>query len=346
MATGRNGKQRASPRTVTSPVLLTDATPAEWLRVKADRACTATAFLHLSSPRTPTADQEAIFSSLAAREPASAWTGGLLRPAGFSRALQFLARRYDDAGRPVDKAYYEINERLEFTRVEALDKIADLERSAEPAIDYEVDAASVLVTDAAGRRWRLPRSRDVFSAAGMRGVREVVSERYLAHIQGTFYEIPRLETKTVPDFRRMKPVASHRARIADFATWRGLLVIAGTQTRRASGRALLLVRSGRRWAVVRRGRRSLQARGARWGRGPVEGNGGRGRRDERSVPDDQFREEVGGAVARPRPSRSGSRSKWTFSRRAHGTSTRPLTFLRARPSCTGSPTASPRIGCG
>jgi hypothetical protein len=63
----------------------------------------------------------------------------------------------------------------------------------------------------------------------MRGVREVVSERYLAHIQGTFYEIPRLQTKTVPDFRRMKPVASHRARIADFATWRGLLVIAGTR---------------------------------------------------------------------------------------------------------------------
>ena len=67
-----------------------------------------------------------------------------------------------------------------------------------------------------------------FPTTGVRGVREVVSERYLAHIHGTFYEIPRLETKTVPDFRRMKPVASHRARIADFATWRGLLVLAGT----------------------------------------------------------------------------------------------------------------------
>jgi hypothetical protein len=33
----------------------------------------------------------------------------------------------------------------------------------------------------------------------------------------------------VPDYRRMKPVASHGARIADFATWRGLLVIAGTR---------------------------------------------------------------------------------------------------------------------
>ena len=205
------------------------ATPAEWLRVKVDRNCTATAFLHLSSPRTPTPQQAAIFASLAPREAGAAWTGGLLRPAGFSRALQFLARRFDGAGRPVDTAYYEIDEQLAFRRVDAPDKIADLERAAEPATDYEVDAASVLVIDAGGQRWRLPRSADTLSSVGVRGVREVVSERYLAHIHGTFYEIPRLETKTVPDFQRMKPVASHRARIADFATWRGLLVLAGTR---------------------------------------------------------------------------------------------------------------------
>ena len=211
------------------PLFFDAATPAEWLRVKVDRNCTATAFLHLSSPRTPTPQQGAIFASLAPREAGAAWTGGLLRPAGFSRALQFLARRFDGAGRPVDTAYCEIDEQLAFRRVDAPDKIADLERAAEPATDYEVDAASVVVIDAGGQRWRLPRSADTFSSAGVRGVREVVSERYLAHIHGTFYEIPRLETKTVPDFRRMKPVASHRARIADFATWRGLLVLAGTR---------------------------------------------------------------------------------------------------------------------
>ena len=57
---------RVSGERLRPTVLLTAATPAEWLRVKADRNCTATAFLHLSSPRTPTAEQEAIFSSLAA----------------------------------------------------------------------------------------------------------------------------------------------------------------------------------------------------------------------------------------------------------------------------------------
>ena len=38
--------------------------------------------------------------------------------------------------------------------------------------------------------------------------------------------------KTAPDFRRMKPVSSHRARITDFATWRGLLVHRGDKPAR------------------------------------------------------------------------------------------------------------------
>ena len=211
------------------PAILDSTMPAEWLRVRVDRDCTATAFLHLSSPQPSSDGERALFASLAPRDPAVAWTGGLLRPAGFSRTLQFLARRIDASGQPGQQVYYEIDERLAFARVDAPDRVADLERAAEPSGDYAVDAASVLVTDAAGRRWRLPRGRDSFSTAGTRGVREVVSERYLAHIHGTFYEIPRLETKTVPDYRRMKPVASHAARIADFATWRGLLVIAGTR---------------------------------------------------------------------------------------------------------------------
>ena len=208
------------------PVMLGNSPAAEWLRVRANRECAATAFLHMSTPRPASDEHRPVFASLARRNSDTAWTGGLLRPAGFSRALQFLARRVD--GNQVEQTYYEIDERLQFTSVDAPDRVSELVRAAEQAVDYTVDAASVVITDIGGLRWRLPRSRDAFSASGMRGVREVVSERYLAHIQGTFYEIPRLETKTVPDYRRMKPVASHDARIADFATWRGLLVLAGT----------------------------------------------------------------------------------------------------------------------
>lgn len=210
-------------------VLLPDDTPGEWLRVKVNRDCVATAFLHAHTPHIPTADDARQFASLASRDTSTAWIGGLLRPAGFSRDLQFLARPSDANGRAGAEVYYEVNERLQFTRVDAPGKIAELKRAAEPSVDYAVDKASVVVTDAYGRRWRLPKATDASHPAGLRGMREVVSERYLANFDGTFYEIPRLGATEAPDFRRMKPIATHRGRISDFASWRGLLVLAGTR---------------------------------------------------------------------------------------------------------------------
>jgi hypothetical protein len=213
---------------------VTEEVPGDWLRVKVDRTANVTAFFHLRTPRLLRADSTALFASLAPKAAGGAWTGGLVRPAGFSRDLQFLARPVDADGRAGDERYYEVNERLQFTRVDAPARIADLRKAAEPSADYTIDSASVLVIDADGRRWRLPKSpagpSDSTGGGGARGVREVVSERYLAHFDGTFYEIPRQNTKTVPDFMRMKPVASHRARIVDFSTWRGLLVLTGTRS--------------------------------------------------------------------------------------------------------------------
>ena len=198
----------------------------DWLRVKVDRDAVATAFFHAQTPREHPNDPTT-FASVAARKTVS-WTGGLIRPAGFSRDLQFLARPVDAGGRPGPEIYYEINERLQFTRVDAADKVGDLAQIAEPAKDYVVDEASVVVTDVDNRRWRLPKRIPSVETAGTRGVREVVSERYLAHFDGTFYEVPRRRDQMVPDFSRMKPVASHDRRITDFCTWRGLLVLAGT----------------------------------------------------------------------------------------------------------------------
>jgi hypothetical protein len=217
------------PSTGYLPMILPSEVTGEWLRVKIDQNATATAFLHVQTPPSATAEDRRAFASLAPRDTSAGWVGGLVRPAGFSRVLQFLARPIDAGGKPGPETYFEIDERLTFTSAEAPKKIADLKQAAEPTVDYVVDAASVVVTDGGGRRWRLPRNADGFDPAGTRGVREVVSERYLAQFHGTFYEIPRLESKTVPDFRKMKPVASHGARIADFATWRGLLVLAGTR---------------------------------------------------------------------------------------------------------------------
>jgi hypothetical protein len=206
--------------------------PAEWLRLQADCSCRATAYLHFQTP--PNGDDRAsVFASLAAASSNTVRTGGLVRPAGFSRNLQFLARSIDGHGKPGAETYYEIDEHLRFTRVDAPDKVASLKKAAAPTPGYTIDTASVLITDTDGQRWRLPRRPlsmgPTADPAAQRGLREVVSERFLAQFDSTFYEIPRLGTQATPDYRRMKPVATHDARISDFCTWRGLLVIAGTR---------------------------------------------------------------------------------------------------------------------
>src|SRR5262249_13002530 len=117
---------------------------------------------------------------------------------------------------------------LRFKRVDAPGVVTELQRVGQLKNDYQVDAASVLVVDDSGDRWRLPKPIPEIDHTKERGLREVISERYLANFDGTFYEIPRLSDNTGPDFRHMKPVASHHARITDFCTWRGLLVLAGT----------------------------------------------------------------------------------------------------------------------
>ncbi len=220
------------PATGYRGLLLARDLSAEWLRVKVDRACRATAYFHLLTPRVAGGVNDA-FASLASAGSDAAWGGGLVRPAGFSRDLQFLVRSMDAGGKPGAEAYYEVDERLQFARVSAPDKVAALKQAIEPTVDYTIDAASVIVTDAAGARWRLPKRPASLGRtsdpAGQRGLREVVSERFLAQFDGTFYEIPRLDVQATPDFRRMKPVATHGARISDFCTWRGLLVLAGTR---------------------------------------------------------------------------------------------------------------------
>jgi hypothetical protein len=213
-----------------SSLLLPPDAPGEWLRVSVDRDCTATAFFHMQTPAAATLPAESsIFASLAPADSVGRRTGGLLRPAGFSHDLQFLSRSGDADGQPGSDVYYEIDERLQFTRVAAPAKVAELQRVAEPKADYLVDAASVLVVDKDGGRWRLPKRTPEIERTADRGMREVISERYLANFDGTFYEIPRRADNTGPDFQHMKPVASHRARITDFCTWRGLLVLAGTK---------------------------------------------------------------------------------------------------------------------
>jgi len=103
--------------------------------------------------------------------------------------------------------------------------------SANSAIPENVityDAASVLVVDGAGKRWRLPKGdlkRDEYGPLGLERIcREVSTERDLFHAHGTFYELP---AENSGGFEKIRPVASHPYRIKDYASYRGMLVISG-----------------------------------------------------------------------------------------------------------------------
>jgi hypothetical protein len=103
-----------------------------------------------------------------------------------------------------------------------------LRREWSPARDFQVDAASVIMKDAKGHRYRLPKGPEVLgrpAASGWRrGIREIVTERNLMNIDGTFYEMPRAGSGGLA---KIRPITTHNRRIFDFASWRGLLVLTG-----------------------------------------------------------------------------------------------------------------------
>jgi hypothetical protein len=194
----------------------------EWIRLAADKDTTATAYFHYATPsKYDGAERAKLFASLAdVSKPSPA--GGIVRP-GKNRNLQFLA----------GSELYEADEKMAFKRVEDAAAIAEVTKVGaieEPV--FKVDDASVVITTKAGR-YRLPKGDAAFDAttATARTIREVASERNLANIHGTFYEIPRSGDNAAgkAEWKNVKPVASHNLAITDFCTWRGLLVLAGTK---------------------------------------------------------------------------------------------------------------------
>ena len=192
---------------------------ATWIRVVAGQNCKATAFFHYTSRGHDASERNQLFTALADIGDNDKITSGVIRPAAYNKSLQFI--NLSDA----DEAFYEINEKLEYTKApdSLKQKVMDICTLKK---DFDVDNASVIVKDKTGI-YRLPKTNEKydqeFQAGWPRGIREVESERYMFNVQGTFFEFPR--EAGLADIR---PVATHEKRIQDFCTWRGLLVISGT----------------------------------------------------------------------------------------------------------------------
>lgn len=211
-----------------------------WIRVTADKDCTATAYFHFASPRDASQDDAAMFASLAKVSDTAPMSGGILRQAKHNRSLQVVAQATDAAGKVSDLGYYEVDQTVTFSkpqedRTEAVNKVAAIKA------DFTVDDASVIMTpksEAAAKkgknpetaaRYRLPKTNAAydkpFALGQPRGIRELESERLMMNIHGTFYELPLDNGMSL-----IKPVATHGRQITDYCTWSGLLVLAGNLT--------------------------------------------------------------------------------------------------------------------
>lgn len=225
--------------------LLPASMDAEWMRVRVDRACQASAYFHLFDARKPEAGEARMFDGLVNIDELTSFNGGTVRPAGHNRSLQYLLREVDESGKAADAVYKEV--RLSEDAQDLLVEVPEVDYTVEiqeidahQAAWFSMDDASVIAHGENGTRYRLPKGHAAFEGRAPLGkarqIREAVSERYLANIHGTFYEVPRSEGagNHVPDFEKLKPVASHSKYIVDFCTWRGLLVLSGVKNNAAA----------------------------------------------------------------------------------------------------------------
>lgn len=193
---------------------------ANWIRIKTNKDCIASAFLHFST--TGYQQPDAMFSALAGIEETSDVQVNLIRPAAHNKNLQVL--QLEAGGK---KKYTEVDGTLSFVQP-AADSSQRLEQVLQLKKDFELDDASVIIKDKTGT-FRLPKTAvqydQPFAGGWPRGARELESERFMLNAHGTLYEVGRES-----GFASIRPITTHKRKIVDYCTWRGLLVISGTKS--------------------------------------------------------------------------------------------------------------------
>jgi hypothetical protein len=200
----------------------------EWVRVTSDKAGKATVHFTYTDAARFTQPASAIFNGVA-KVDSDTYAGGLLYGLGNDRrALGILAGTIAN-GKFTETGYYELDGDMNLVPRQD-EKMASFmrEKFAIPKNVMTIEAASVLLVDDKGRRWRLPLGNPGYSALTKNGLlrlcREVATERDLFNAHGTFYELP---AENADGFAKIRPVSSHSLAIHDYASYRGLLVITG-----------------------------------------------------------------------------------------------------------------------
>ncbi|REA64409.1 hypothetical protein DSL64_02330 [Dyadobacter luteus] len=222
----------------------------EWVRIRTDKATNTSAHFSYQTGEKRTISADKIFTGLS---PVSdqATNGGLLYGLGENRRALGIAALNYQGGKPADAGYYELDGNMILSRKQDLKTHGFIkEKFAIPRNVVTVDESSVLVIDDKGRRWRLPLGDKAFTGltndGALRICREVSTERDLFNCHGTFYELP---AENADGFAKIRPVSSHKLRINDYASYRGLLVMTGIDPKSAENNEHIILSDDQKAAV-------------------------------------------------------------------------------------------------
>ena len=197
-----------------------------------------------ADPRGAQAD--AIFAGLASIDDGEQ-IAGLIRARGDNKRTLSLAAMQVKGATSEDLGYYELDAALQLQRVEDAKTHAYVkQKTAIPRKVVTVDAASVLVVDDKSRRWRLPKTDAAYDVLTTQGLvrldREVATERDVFSCHGTFYELP---AENADGFAKIRPISTHRLRVMDYCSYRGLLIFTGLRADAAANAHILRSADGR-----------------------------------------------------------------------------------------------------
>ncbi len=200
-----------------------------WIRMRPDAAAAhATVYFHYSNPDRRPAQASAIFDGIA-RATDDAVSGGLVWPRGDNKRTLLFVAQHGTHGTAGDPQLYELSADLQLRRINDNGSLEWMRKNvAIPHNILQLDSASVIYLDEAGKRWRLPKGDSAFDKPGVFGearvAREVCTERDVLNAHGTFYELPAENAGGVP---MVRPIATHNRRVHDYCSYRGLMIMSG-----------------------------------------------------------------------------------------------------------------------
>lgn len=215
-----------------SLMITLDDANGEWIRIKNDKSTQGTVSFVYSDSRVKQTNNSPIFNGLSKISDHNT-NGGLLYLLGNnSRTLGILANHAVD-GNAKETGYYELDGNMKLTK-KANDSISNFIRTrmAIPSKVVTVDNGSYLIVDDSNRRWRLPlgekRYGQLMQKNALRICREVSTERDVFDCGGTFYELP---AENADGYAKIRPVSTHHLQINDYASYRGMLVMTGINSK-------------------------------------------------------------------------------------------------------------------